>query len=75
MCVGCASSPVPDEHARVGGTACANDAEKAKGGLGLGMQACLLGTVDNGVLDSAPKKARPFIDCRMQSALCNLRWH
>ena len=52
LCLGCASSPVPDTHRAVNGTACANDAETKDGGSGLGMQACLLGPSDNGVLDS-----------------------
>ena len=57
MCAGCASSPVPDDHRGVGGTACANDAETSGPGKGLGMQACLLGAVNNGELDSKPRKA------------------
>lgn len=41
LCVGCGSSPVPDNHRGVGGTACGNDAASNANGTGLGMQACL----------------------------------
>lgn len=41
LCAGCGSSPVPDNHRGVGGTACGNDATTNANGTGLGMQACL----------------------------------
>lgn len=41
LCVGCGSSPVPDNHRGVGGTACGNGAISEANGTGLGMQACL----------------------------------
>jgi hypothetical protein len=41
LCVGCGSTPVPDNHRGVGGTACGNDAGTKANGTGIGLQACL----------------------------------
>ena len=54
LCVGCASSPVPDNHRGVGGTQCGNDAQSSATGGGFGMQACLTSSYDNGATDGKP---------------------